>query len=65
MVRLTEEEPDLLESVVSKGRTSAQKIKHANVLLKVDVDGPNWHDQRVADALSFSSRTVSIRERSV
>ena len=66
VVRLTAEERDLLESVVSKGRASAQKIKHANVLLKVDADGPNWRDGQAAEAFSCSPRTVfSIRERFV
>ena len=66
VVRLTEEERDLLESVVSKGRASAQKIKHANVLLKVDADGSNWRDEQAAEAFSCSPRTVfCIRERFV
>jgi len=30
----------------------AYKIKHANVLLKVDADGPNWSDAQAAEAFS-------------
>lgn len=66
VVRLSEEERELLESVVSKGRASAQKIKHANVLLKLDANGPNWRDEQVAEAFSCAVRTVfSIRKRCV
>jgi hypothetical protein len=41
IVRLTGEERKQLKTVVSKGRTSAQKISRAQVLLKVDADSPN------------------------
>ncbi|MDI6736852.1 MAG: hypothetical protein QME42_11805 [bacterium] len=34
IVRLTDEERKQLEKTVSKGKTQAYKIKHANVLLK-------------------------------
>ena len=66
VVRLTAEERVCLEGIVSKGTASAKKIVHAQVLLKVDADGPNWTDERAADAFSVHSNTVqSIRERFV
>lgn len=66
VVRLTEEERSDLTDMVSKGKTAAYKIKHANILLKVDADGPDWGDARVADAFSCAPRTVaSVRQQFV
>ena len=66
IVRLTEEERTMLTALLGKGQASAQKIKHANVLLKVDADGPNWSDEQAAEAFECAPRTVfSIRERFV
>jgi transposase len=66
IVRLSEEERALLVDVVSKGHASAQKIKHANVLLKVDSAGPDWSDERAGEAFGCAPRTVfSIRQRFV
>jgi len=41
IVRLNEEERGQLTELVSKGKAAAYKIKHANVLLKIDANGPN------------------------
>ncbi len=66
IARLTEEERVELTDLVSKGKASAHKIKHANVILKIDADGPKWSDQQAADAFACSPRTVfSIRQRLV
>jgi hypothetical protein len=66
IVRLAEEERAMLAALVGKGQASAQKIKHANVLLKVDADGPGWGDEQAAEAFECAPRTVfSIRERFV
>lgn len=66
IVRLSEEERSLLVDVVSKGHTSAQKIKHANVLLKVDAAGPDWSDEQAGEAFGCAPRTAfSIRQRFV
>lgn len=66
IVRLSQEERALLIALVSKGRGSAQKIKHANVLLKVDAAGPDWSDERAGEAFECAPRTVfSIRQRFV
>ena len=50
LVRLTAEERVLLTELVNKGQAAAYKIKHANVLLKVDAGGPNWSDEQTARA---------------
>lgn len=66
IVRLTGEEQERLKALVSKGRTSARKIRHAQVLLKVDADGPNWTDQQAAEAFGMRTNTVAdIRQRFV
>ncbi|RKT47417.1 helix-turn-helix domain-containing protein [Thiocapsa rosea] len=66
VVRLTEEERTALTEVIGKGKAAARKIKHANVLLKLDADGPGWSDVQAADAFDCSLRTVfSIRQRFV
>ena len=66
VVRLTEEERTALTEVIGKGKAAARKIKHANVLLKLDANGPAWSDAQAADAFDCSARTVfSIRQRCV
>ena len=66
IVRLTEEERVALNALVSKGVASAQKIKHANVLLKIDAAGPAWADEQAAEVFGCSSRTMSsIRQHCV
>jgi transposase len=66
IVRLTSEERERLNGLVSKGRASARKIGRARVLLTVDADGPNWTDQQAADAFGMRANTVAdIRERFV
>jgi hypothetical protein len=66
IVRLTEEEQNQLKEIVTKGKTVAYKIKHANILLKTDADGPNWPDEEIARAFSVHLSTVGcIRKRFV
>jgi transposase len=66
VARLTQEERAELIDLVSKGKAAAQKIKHANVLLKIDADGSRWNDRQAAEAFACSARTVfSIRQRLV
>ena len=65
-VRLTEEEREQLKEMVTKGETSAYKIKHANVLLKADIAGPAWPDWKIAEAFSIHINTVGcIKQRFV
>jgi transposase len=66
IVRLTAEEREELTALASKGKASAAKIRHAQVLLKADADGPNWTDARIAEAFSMHLNTVAgIRKRLV
>jgi hypothetical protein len=59
-VRLTESEREHLEAVVSKGKAAAYKIKHAPILLKVDASGPQWSDERVAEAFGCHRRAIAL-----
>lgn len=66
VVRLSAEEREQLESLVKKGKTQAYRIKHANILLAVDADGPNWTDEEAAEAFGCHVNTVSnVRRRLV
>jgi len=66
IVRLSAEERSELEAMVTKGKGAAYKIKHANILLAADVDGPAWPDHRIAEAFSCHTRTVeNVRRRLV
>jgi transposase len=66
IVRLTAEERKELENLVKKGKTQAYRIKHANILLAVDADGPNWPDHQVAKAYKCHQNTVvNVRQRFV
>jgi len=64
MVRLTAEERTELEAMVKKGKAAAYKIKHANILLAADVNGPAWPDRQIAEAFSCHLDTVAdVRQR--
>jgi hypothetical protein len=66
IVRLTTEERTNLQATVSKGKVAAYKVKHANILLAADVDGPSWVDARIAEAFSCHPRSVeNVRRRFV
>jgi transposase len=66
VVRLTAEERKQLESLVGKGKAPAHRIKHANILLSVDADGPAWMDQDAARVFRCHESTVrNVRQRCV
>ena len=66
IVRLSEEERGLLGDIVKKLKGTSQKVRRANILLKADVDGPNWSDAKIAEALSCRTRTIeNVRRRLV
>ncbi len=66
IVRLTTEERTSLQAMVSKGKVAAYRVKHANILLAADVDGPGWPDARIAEAFSCHPRSVeNVRRRFV
>ncbi len=68
VVRLEAEERDQLYRLVSVGKGAARKLTHARVLLQADQSdtGPGWTDERVAEGLGVTSRSVErIRKRFV
>ena len=66
VVRLTPEEREELTELINKGKTQAYRIKHANILLAVDADGPNWSDERAAEAFGCHTNSVgNVRQRFV
>ncbi len=66
VVRLTDQERDELQSVIKKLKGTGQKVRRAQVLLKADADGPDWTDERIAEAFSCRTRTVErLRQRLV
>jgi transposase len=65
-IELSKEQREGLEHLVSKGKASARKIKHAEVLLKIDSNekGPNWSDEQVKAAFGVGETTIwRIRRR--
>ena len=66
IVRLSEEERSLLQDIVKKLKGTSQKVRRANILLKADVDGQNWADAKIAEAMSCRTQTVeNVRRRLV
>ena len=66
VVRLSEGEREELEGLTRKGKGAAYRIKHANILLKADADGPGWPDQQIAQAFGCHAGTVArVRQRFV
>lgn len=63
IVRLSSEERSLLEEVIKRFKGSSQRVRRAQILLKADVDGPGWTDQKIADAFGCRRKTVeNVRE---
>ena len=63
IVRLSEEERRALKEIIKKLKGTSQRVRRAQILLKADADGPNWTDQRIAEAFDCSHQTVeNIRE---
>lgn len=66
IVRLSRKERGILEEIVKKLKGSSQKVRRAQVLLKADVRGPGWTDNRIAEAYGCRRQTVEvIRQRFV
>ena len=66
VVRLTDEERNVLKAVVKKFKGSSEKVRRAQVLLAADADGPSWTDKKISEAYSCRIKTVeNIRQRLV
>ena len=60
VVRLSGEERDQLEALISKGKSAAQRLLKARILLKADISeaGEGWSDSRIIKALDTSASMV-------
>src|ERR1700738_703916 len=60
VVRLSGEERDQLEALLRKGKSPAQRLLKARILLKADVAdaGEGWSDSRIIEALDTSVSMV-------
>jgi hypothetical protein len=66
IVRLSEDERGQLREVIKKLKGSSQKVRRAQILLKADIEGANWTDERIAEAFGCRTKTVeNIRRRLV
>jgi transposase len=66
VVLLSNEERKKLKEIVSKGKTHAYRIRHANILLNVDEDGPARTDKEIAAILHCHMNTIyEVRRRYV
>jgi hypothetical protein len=66
IVRLTATERRTLREIIKNLNGSSQKVRRAHMLLKADVAGPAWTDERIAEAFESRTRTVEkLRERFV
>ena len=59
IVTLTSDERERLTRLVSSGQDKAYRIKHANILLTADENGPHLTSQDIAKAFSCHLNTVS------
>src|SRR5437762_14334476 len=60
VVRLSGEERERLESLIRKGKSPAQRLLKARILLKADVSeaGDGWSDSKIIAALETSASMV-------
>ena len=66
IVRLTDEERQTLQQLVVGPRVARDKALRARMLLKADVDGPNWPDQQITEAFEVGVSTIHrLRQRFV
>ena len=60
IVTLTEEERDMLQDLIAKGRTQGYRIKHAQILLKLDEIPENreWTYDKIREAYHATPHTI-------
>ena len=68
VVRLSADEREQLEALIRKGKSPAQRLLKARILLKADVSeaGEGWSDSRIIKALETSvSMVYRVRKQLV
>jgi len=66
LIKLTSEERQKLEQLLSSGDASARTLKHAYILLKSDSSetGPNWTYSKICQSFDVAPLTVfNVRKR--
>lgn len=60
VVTLSDEEREALQGLISKGKSAANKLLRARILLKADAaqDGGGWTDNRIIEALDTNASMV-------
>lgn len=60
VVRLTSDERKMLFELINKKKANKEKLNRARILLKADCgqEGENWDDNKIAEALYLSPKTV-------
>ena len=65
IVTLTDEERNMLQDLIAKGRTQGYRIKHAQILLKLDEIPENreWTYDKIGEALHATPHTICQRAK--
>jgi hypothetical protein len=58
IVRLSDEERKVCEQAIKVQKGTSEKLRRAQMLLKADVDGPGWKDEKISEAVGCRVRTV-------
>lgn len=54
VVRLENDERQMLEALRDKGKVAGYRMRHANMLLMADANGTAWTDEQIAEGLGVS-----------
>lgn len=66
IVDLSDNEREMLLSIVNKGKGPSYRIKHSYILLNSDINGKDLSDQEISELLHCHSQTVvNVRKRFV
>ena len=63
IVRLSDEERAICEATVKNEKGKSEKLRRAVILLKADVDGPGWNDEKISEAVGCRIQTVETVRR--
>jgi hypothetical protein len=58
IVRLSDEERKVCGQAIKVQKGTSEKLRRAQMLLKADVDGPGWKDEKISEAVGCRVRTV-------
>ena len=58
IVRLSDEERKVCEQTIKDLKGKSEKLRRAQILLKADVEGPGWKDEKISEAVGCRTRTV-------